>query len=50
MNFLLSMDVAKSDEVVGGGGGSDCEDEMVKRLSCSKNLNKTTGYLTPNAR
>ena len=31
--------------------GSDCEDEMVKRLPLtSKNSNKATGYLTSNAK
>ena len=43
------MDVAESDEI-GGGSGSDCEDGTAKRSSRSKNLNKATGYLTPDAR
>ena len=43
------MDVAESDEV-GGDSGSDCEDETVEKLPCSKNLNGATGYLNPNAR
>ena len=42
------MDVAEVDNV-GVGGGDDCKDKMVRRSS-SKNLNKATGYLTPNAR
>ena len=41
------MDVAEVDEI--GVGGSDCEDETVRRLP-SKNFNGATGYLTPNAR
>ena len=41
------MDVAEVDEV-GVGGASDCKHEIVKR-SLSKNLNKATGYLIPNA-
>ena len=47
-NSLSSLDVAQVDEV-GIGGGGDCEDETVGR-SLSKNLNRTTDYLTPNAR
>ena len=42
------MDVAEVDEVSVGDGG-DCEDKMVRR-SPSKNSNKATGYLTPDAR
>ena len=42
------MDVAKVDEV-GVGGGDDCKDETVGG-SPSKNSDKATGYLTPNAR
>ena len=49
-NLLLSIDVVESDEVETVGGGDDCKDETVKKLLCSKNLNRVTGYLTPNAR
>ena len=42
------MNVAEVDEV-GVGGGGDRKDKMVGR-SPSKNLNRATGYLTPNAR
>ena len=47
-NLLLSIDVAKVDEA-GISAKGDCEDETVERLP-SKNLNRATGYLTPNAR
>ena len=39
--------MAQVDEV--GVDDGDCEDETVRRLP-SKNLNKATGYLTPEAR
>ena len=48
-NLLLAMDVAKSDEV-GSGGGGDCEDETIKRSSCSKNLNEAMDYLISHAK
>ena len=41
------IEYAKVDSVSSG----NCEDEMVRRLPLtSKNLNKTTGYLTPKGR
>ena len=48
-NLLLSMDVAKSDKV-SGVVGVDYEDGTVKRSPRSKNSNRTTGYLTSDAR
>ena len=42
------MDVAEVDKVAVDGGG-DCEDETVGKLS-SRNLNRVTGYLIPDAR
>ena len=42
------MDVAEVDDV-GINVGGDCEDETVRK-SLSKNLNKATGYLTPDGR
>ena len=43
--------MAEDAEIASVGGGSDCEDEMVKRLPLiCKNSNKTTGYLIPKAR
>ena len=45
----MSIDVAESNEV-GNDDGGDCEDKTVKKLSYFKNLNKTTDYLTHNAR
>ena len=47
-NLLLSIDVAEVDEFE-VGGANDCEDETVRR-SLSKNLNRATGYLTPNVK
>ena len=44
------MDVAKNNELGDGVSGGDCEDGTVKRLSCSKNLNWATNYLTPDTR
>ena len=46
--LLLSIDVARFDNIDIGISSSDCEDKTVKR-SISKNLNKATGYLTPDA-
>ena len=43
------MDVAENDEV-SGGGSSDCEDRMVEKSPCSKNLNRATSYLSVDAR
>ena len=43
------MDVAESDEI-GGSSSGDREDGTVKRSPCSKNLNRATGELTPDAR
>ena len=43
------MDVAKSDEVGIISGGDNCEDKTVKK-SPSKNSNRATVYLTPEAR
>ena len=43
------MNVAESSEI-GGGGGGNREDETVEKSQCSKNSNRTTHYLTPNAR
>ena len=43
------MDVAKNDEV-GGGGGGDCKDGTVEKSPRSKNSNRATGYLTADAR
>ena len=31
-------------------GGGDCKDKTNGRSPCAKNLNKTTGYLTPNTK
>ena len=46
----LSLSVAEDAEVDNIGYG-DCEDEIVKRLPLtSKNFNRATGYLTPNAK
>ena len=42
------MDIVEVDEIRVGAGG-DCEDKTVKR-SPSKNSNRATGYLIPNAR
>ena len=39
--------MAKNADV--GSGGVDCEDKTVKR-SLSKDLNRATGYPTPDAR
>ena len=41
--------MAESDEVDGGGGG-DCENKTVKWSPRSKNSNRATGYLNPDAR
>ena len=41
--------MAESDEV-GSGSNGNCEDGTVERPPCSKNLNRATGYLTPDAR
>ena len=41
--------MAESDEVDGDDGG-DCKNGMIKRSPYFKNLNRATGYLTPNAR
>ena len=42
INLLLLIDMPKNKEV-GVGGGSDCEDEMVKKLLLMpKNSNRTT--------
>ena len=46
-NLLLLVNMAGDAEV--GVGGGDYEDETNKRSLHSKNLNKTIGYLTPNA-
>ena len=43
------MDVAESDEV-GSSSGGDHEDKTVERSLYSKNSNRATDYLTPNAR
>ena len=48
-NSPLLIDVAEYDEIATIDSGSDCENETVKRSS-SKNLNRTTAYLTPKAR
>ena len=32
------------------GDGDNCEDEMVVKSICSKNLNRAINYLTPNAK
>ena len=42
------MDMAEVDKF-GVGSGSDCKDKTVKIL-WSKNLNRATGYLTPDTR
>ena len=47
-NLLLSIDVTEIDEV-GVDGGGDHENKTVGR-SLSKNSNRATNYLTPNAR
>ena len=47
-NPLLSIDVAEINEV-GVGNDHNCEEKTVGR-SLSKNLNRVTGYLTPDAR
>ena len=45
-----SLSMAENAEV-GGVGGGDCEDEKVKRSPLtSKNSNRVTGYLTPDAK
>ena len=48
-NLLLSIDVAESGEVCGGGIG-DCEDGTIEKSLHSKNLNGVKDYLTPNAK
>ena len=48
-NLLLSIIMVQSHKVGIVSGGSDCEDEMVKR-SPFKNLNRVVRYLTPKAR
>ena len=44
------MDVAESDEFGIVGGDNNCDDKTVKKSPCFKNLNKTTDYLTSNAK
>ena len=47
----LSSSMAEDAEVGSIAGGGDCKDKMVKRSPfTSKNLNGTTGYLTPGAK
>ena len=48
-NLLSLINVAKVDKVGVGVGDGDYKDKMIGRLPF-KNLNKDTGYLTPNAR
>ena len=48
-NLASSIDVAERDEIDTVNCDDNCEDKTVKR-SLSKNLNGTTGYLTPEAR
>ena len=43
------MDMAENDEFSGSSDG-DCESEIVEKLPCFKNVNKTMGYLTLDAR
>ena len=46
-NLLLLVNIVKDAEV--GVGDGNCEDKIVERSPCSKNLN-SAGYLTPKAR
>ena len=48
-NLLFLIDVAENNEVDIIGSDSDFEDKMDEKL-LSKNLNRATGYLTPNIR